>query len=359
VGHIEAKSILEEIHEGVCGSHQGAKTIAFRAFRAGFYWPTVKTDASELVKRCEKCQFFGKVSRIPAQPMKSIFCPWPFDVWGIDLVGPFDKGKGQVDMLVVAIDYFTKWVEAKPLHKTTSTHIIDFVKSHIFCRFGKPSAIISDNGRQFASKMFHTWCSENQVYNNFASVGHPQSNGQVEVTNRILLDGIKKKLRPRKGKWPEYVDEVLWAYRTTPRSSTNRSPYELAFGMEAVTPVENKGQSPRVMFYQHDHNKIGKEFALDSIEEVRADARIKMTEYKRKMRQAFDRRVAPRQFQPGDLVLRRVEVHNKPIHKLHPIWEGPFRVVRSYENRAYLLETLAGSSIPNSWNIANLKKFYP
>ena len=81
-----------------------------------------------------------------------------------------ERGIARVYMLVVAIDYFTKWVEAKPLHTTTSPYIIDFVKSHIFCRFGKPSSIISDNGKQFASRMFHDCCSENQVYNNFASV---------------------------------------------------------------------------------------------------------------------------------------------------------------------------------------------
>ena len=93
VGAPEAKKILQEIHEGICGSHQGAKTIALRARRAGFYWPTLSQDAASLVQSCKKCQLYAKMIHTPAQPMKSISSPWPFDVWGIDIVGPFVPGK--------------------------------------------------------------------------------------------------------------------------------------------------------------------------------------------------------------------------------------------------------------------------
>lgn len=144
----------------MCGSHQGAKTIAHRTLKVGFYWPTMKEDAKALVKWCVKCQMHSKIPHQPAQPMKSIFSPWPFDVWGIDLIGKISTGLRQVKYIVVVIDYFTKWVEAKALGRITFAKIIQFVKSHVFCRFGVPSAIFSDNGTQFTSQEFIDWCVE-------------------------------------------------------------------------------------------------------------------------------------------------------------------------------------------------------
>ena len=260
--------------------------------------------------------------------------------------------------LIVAVDYFTKWVEAKAVATTTSARIKDFVQTHIFCRFGIPSAIISDNGVQFCSKEFTSWCAEKGIMNKFASVAHPQSNGQVEVTNRTIVDGIKKKLASAKGKWAELLDEVLWAYRVTPRAATKRSPYEMTFGMEAMTPVEMLHNSPRVVSYAEDENLQTKQQKLDELEDLRMEARLRIAEFQRRMRSAFNKKIAPRHFQPGDLVLRKVEATGKRVGKLDPTWEGPFKVVRSYEGRAYKLEEMDGKLIPRTWGIEHLRSFY-
>ena len=147
VGRLEANTILRELHQGLCGSHQGAKTIAVRARRVGYYWPNMSVDAMNMVRRCEKCQYYAKISHNPAQPMKSIASVWPFDTWGIDIVGQFTPGKGQVKYLIVAVDYFTKWVEAKPLAHITTAKVKEFVKNQIFYCFGMPSTLVSDNGK--------------------------------------------------------------------------------------------------------------------------------------------------------------------------------------------------------------------
>ena len=100
----------------------------------------------ELVKKCEKCQRFGNVQRLPAERMTMITSPWPFAQWGIDIISPLPIGKGQVRFLLVAIDYFTKWVEAEALATITEARIKNFFWKNIICRFGIPLTIISDNG---------------------------------------------------------------------------------------------------------------------------------------------------------------------------------------------------------------------
>ena len=106
-------------------------------------------DAVELVKKFDKCQRFGNVQHIPGKLLTSISSPWPFSTWGIDIVGPLPLGKRQVKFLLIAIDYFTKWVKAKPLTVITEDKIQTFVWKNIVYRFRIPRTIIFDNGRQF------------------------------------------------------------------------------------------------------------------------------------------------------------------------------------------------------------------
>ena len=155
----ETKYILEEIHGGICGNHASPRSLVSKAIRTGYFWPTMQGDVFELVKKCEKCQRFGNVQRLPAERMTTITSPWPFAQWGIDIVGPPPLGKGQVNFLLVAIDYFTKWVEAEALATITEARIQNFVWKNIICKFGIPLTIISNNGRQFDSQGFKDFCS--------------------------------------------------------------------------------------------------------------------------------------------------------------------------------------------------------
>ena len=101
----------------------------------------------ELVKKCDKCQRFGNVQRLPIEKMTMITSLWPFAQWGIDIVNPLPLGKSQVKFLLVATDYFTKWVEVEALATIKEARIQNFVWKNIICRFGIPLTIISDNGR--------------------------------------------------------------------------------------------------------------------------------------------------------------------------------------------------------------------
>ena len=145
------------------------------------------------VKKCDKCQRFSPSVHQPTGELNPLVSLWPFAEWGMDLVGPLPRVTRNQRWLIVAIDYFTKWVEAEPLANIRDKDSIKFVWKNIVTRFGIPKAIISDNGIQFNSKPFMTYCSELRIKNFYSSPAYPQSNGQAKASNKTILDGIKIK----------------------------------------------------------------------------------------------------------------------------------------------------------------------
>ncbi|KAL0345728.1 UNVERIFIED_CONTAM: hypothetical protein Sradi_4404100 [Sesamum radiatum] len=138
----EGVHILREIHSGCCGAHAGTWTLANNALRAGYFWPTLKQDAKHLVSKCERCQKHSSLIHQPAEPLTTMFSPCPFTQWAMDIVGPFPVASGQRKFLLVAINYFTKWVEAEPLAHITEGEVMKFIWKNIVCRFGVPREII-------------------------------------------------------------------------------------------------------------------------------------------------------------------------------------------------------------------------
>ena len=134
-------------------------------------------DATDLVRKCEIFQEHAKVSHLPSEPLMSVTSPWPFQQWGLDILGPLPIGKGQCKFIIVAVDYFTKWAKAEPLATITEQKIRNFMWRDIICRFGIPRALISDNGKQFDNAKFRDFCAELGIKNYYSSPEHLQSNG--------------------------------------------------------------------------------------------------------------------------------------------------------------------------------------
>ena len=156
----------------------------------------------------------------------------------MNILGPFSPGKGQVKFLIVAVDYFTKWIEAKPLATITAQQVQQFVWKDIICRYGVPHTIITNNGRQFIDKELAKFYIGLGITHITSFVEHPQTNGQAEATNKVILVELCKRLDTAKGRCPEKLVEVLWAYRCTPQSSTNKFPFSIVYGANAMIPVE-------------------------------------------------------------------------------------------------------------------------
>ncbi|RVW75027.1 Transposon Ty3-I Gag-Pol polyprotein [Vitis vinifera] len=201
--------------------------------------------------------------------------------------------------------------------------VTKFVWKNIVCRFGIPQIIIADNGPQFDSIAFRNFCSELNIRNSYSTPRYPQSNGQAEATNKTLINALKKRLEQAKGKWVEELPGVLWAYRTTPGRPTGNTPFALTYGMDAVIPTEIGLPTIRTdAAKQKDANtELGRN--LDWADEVRESASIRMADYQQRASAHYNRKVRPRNFKNGTLVLRKVfentaEVgagNSKPIGK--------------------------------------------
>jgi hypothetical protein len=229
--------ILREIHEGVCGNHAASRTLVGKAYRAGFWWPTTVTDAEDLMRRCQNCQFFGKQTHVPAHSLITIPPTWPFACWSLDMIGPFTMAPEGFTHVLVAIDKFTKWIEYKPIAKLTSDRVVDFI-SDILHRFGFPNTIITDLGSNFTANQFWEFCENACIEVKYVSVAHPRANGQVEWANGLIINGLKKRLydetSKKGGKWIHELRHVVWGLRTQPSIATGQTPFFLVYGSEAI-----------------------------------------------------------------------------------------------------------------------------
>ena len=219
---------------------------------------------------------------------------------------------------------------------------------------------MSDNGKQFDNPRFRDFCAELEIGNYYSSPAHPQSNGQAEVTIRTLKAALRTKLEDMKGKWVEYLPEVLWAYRTTRMSATQETPFALAFGTEVVAPIEVSLKSSRIELANTEQNEEALRLNLDLLDEKSEQVLRRTADYQRKMARYYDRKVKPMSYKPGDLVLKKLLPSRKdPTHgKLGLNWEGPYIVSRVVRPGNYELQTEEEKMLHHSWNAEHLKRFY-
>ncbi|GJS89077.1 reverse transcriptase domain-containing protein [Tanacetum coccineum] len=324
VGPLQANYVLREIHEGSCSMHSGPRSVVAKAIRTGYYWPTMHADARKLIRES----------------------------------GPFPEGPGKVKFLIVAIDYFTKWIKAKPVATIMGNQVKKFVWDNIVCRFGIPGEIVSDNGNFFCENPFKDWCEKLSIRQCFASVKHPQKNGLVERANRSLGEGIKAQLDERSKEWMGELSHVLWAHRTMIKLSNGETPFSLTYGTEAVIPAEIGMPTVRTAEIDLIKNDEALKINLDLIEEKREQAAIQEAKSKTKM-EKYNSKVRGTSFKPGDMVYRNNDAsHAKDGSKLGPKWEGPYKVTESLGRGAYKLKDCQGNKLSRTWNICNLKKCY-
>jgi len=188
----------------------------------------------------------------------------------------------QMKYLIVAIEYFTKWIEAEPVAQITA---------HKVQHFGVLRRLISDNGTHFASQQLGKLCTKVGIKQVFVSVEHPRTNGQVESANRVLLRGLKRRLEKAKGAWAEEVPRIVWAYHTTPQSSTMETPFSLVYGSDAMIPVEIHESSPRFLGFVAEESNEERKVNLDLIDEAREKARIKVEAMKRRVEPQYNSKV--------------------------------------------------------------------
>ena len=208
--------------------------------------------------------------------------------------------------MLVGTNYFTKWVEAEILANIRDADANKFIWKNIVTRFGIPHTLISNNGLQFDSKAFRRYCCDLGITNRYFTSAYPQGNGQVETVNKVIVNGLKKRLDDAKGKWVEELPHVLWTYQTMPRRSIGETPFSITYGAETVIPLETEFPILRTSSFMLSCNDGLLEKSLNLIEERRESVMVQLAYYQHKLKQEYDANVKLRLLTVGDLVLRKV-----------------------------------------------------
>jgi transposase InsO family protein len=183
-------------------------------------------------------------------------------VWGLDIVGPLRKALGGYTQLLVVVDKFSKCIEACPITNLRAEQAVSFF-TDIIHRVGVPNSIITDNGSQFTGRKFLEFCDKYHIRLDWAAVAHPQTNGQVERANGMILQGLKPRIFDRLNKsgrkWLQELPSVVWSLRTTPSRATGFTPFFLVYGVEDIHPTNLKHKSPKVKGYDENANQRARE----------------------------------------------------------------------------------------------------
>ncbi|KAL5559555.1 hypothetical protein UlMin_035766 [Ulmus minor] len=235
--------------------------------------------------------------------LTTVTSPWPFAKWGIDLIGPLPTARGQLKY----------------------ANVTAFIWKNIVCRFGVPRELVSDHGTQFENEKLQSICDRLGIIKVFSSPAHPKSNGQVEAVNKTIKQTLKKKLEKSKGAWVDELPLVLWAYITSFRAATGETPFSLAYGVEAVIPIEISLPTFRVDNFDEENNDVLLALATDLLEEKRETSQVRAAALQQTIARYYNSKVKLRRFVKGDLVLRKVFLNTKEkgVGVLGPNWEGP------------------------------------
>ncbi|GJV79521.1 reverse transcriptase domain-containing protein [Tanacetum coccineum] len=302
---------------GPSGGPHGIVTTARKVFEAGFYWPHIFRDARKLVQVCDACQRAGNISSRDETPQKYIQVCEIFDVWGIDFMGPFPSSNGNKYVLV-AIDYVSKWVEAQAFSTNDAQNVVNFLK-RLFARFGIPKALINDRGTHFCNHQIEKAMKRYGVVHRFSTAYHPQTNGQVENTNRAIKRILEKTIGNNRKDWSYKLDDALWAFRTAFKTPLGTTPFRIIYGKACHLPI-------------------------NELDEMRLDAYESSIFYKERTKRWHDKRIkSPINYEKGDKVLLFNSRLRLFPRKLKSRWYGPFSVSKDMKNGAIKLYDEEGS----------------
>uniref|UniRef100_A0A2N9EQI3 Uncharacterized protein n=1 Tax=Fagus sylvatica TaxID=28930 RepID=A0A2N9EQI3_FAGSY len=284
-------------------------------FRKGFHGDPLRClslaesqtkDTADFVKSCHTCQLQANLIHTHPTSLQNMATPWPFHTWGLDLIGPINPSSGGYIWILVATEYFSKWVEAIPLRKATGAAVANFIpRTH-----------------------YHKHRRSTPYY--------PQGNGQAEATNRMLLRILSKMVFDYGKGWNSHLADTLWAYRGSTKTATGFTPFSLVYGTDAISPTELLVPSPRILH------------GMD----LEADADIC----------ARSKSGRPgRIFAKGQMVLRAVDHVRRGLpspSKFAPNWEGPYLIREAYDSGYYKLSTADGTTLVDPINGKWLKRYY-
>nr|GEV04279.1 reverse transcriptase domain-containing protein [Tanacetum cinerariifolium] len=298
----EAIDILKACNKGPTGGHHGTNLTAKKVFDTGFFWPTIYRDAHAMIKYCDTCQRQGKFLQIDEMPQNAIQVCEIFDVWGIDFMGPFPSSKGN-KYILVAVDYLSK------------------------------RAIISDHGTHFCNDQFARVMTKYGVTHRLVTAYHPQTSGQVKVSNRGLKHILERMVGENRASWSDKLDDALWAFCTAFKTPIGCTPYKLVYGKSCHLPIELEHKAYWALKHVNfdlkttsDHRKL----QLNELNELRDQAYDNSLIYKERTKKLHDSKIKNRIFNVGDQVLLFNSCLKIFSGKLKTRWSGPFTITQVF-----------------------------
>ncbi|XP_048611546.1 uncharacterized protein LOC111205660 [Brassica napus] len=328
VPEADIPGILHHCHGSSYAGHFATFKTVSKILQAGFWWLTMFRDVHAYIARCDACQRLGNISKRNEMPQNYILEVEVFDCWGVDFMGPFPPSFKN-EYILIAVDYVSKWVEAMASPTNDAKAATKMFSSIIFPRFGLPRVVISDGGTHFINKAFQGLLKKNGVRHKVATAYHPQTSGQVEVSNREIKSILPKTVNTSRKDWSLKLDDALWAYRTAYKTPLGTTPYHLVYGKACHLPVELEYKAACAVKLLNFDIKPATErrmIQIHELEEIRHLAYESSKIYKEKTKAYHDKRIISRRFEPNDKVL----LFNSRLRlfpgKLKSRWSGPFPV---------------------------------
>eukprot|EP00253_Pinus_taeda_P008569 PITA_08569 len=296
----EVYDILKACHDGPCGGHFADKRTTHKVLRMGYYWPSLFKDAKKYVRACDSCQRMGQPNHRDETPLNPQVILEPFERWALDFIGPINPPSNQRVYILVCTDYMTKWVEAKALIRANEKSILTFLFEEIFVRFGVLRELVTDGGLAFNSHGFKDTLYKYHVNHKMTTPYHPQANGQVESTNKVIEAILTKTVKENRRDWFQSLPEALWAYRNTWRNTTGFSPYELVYGKSDVFLVEFEIKTLRTALAVNldlTDAQTARLQQLQELDEKRLDAIHQTTMIQHQRTRWHDKTIKHKQFQ--------------------------------------------------------------
>jgi Integrase zinc binding domain/Integrase core domain len=350
IPHSKFEMTMKLAHDHPLSGHTGINST-YQRMRLRYSWPKMYDDVRRYVRSCEICQKRAKNKETERMTPIEV-SPEPFDHVGIDVIGPLPRTIRGNRYIVVAIDYLTKWPEARAIQLADALTIAPFIYEDIICRHGIPNQLTSDRGTEFVNELISKLCRAYQIQHITTTAYHPQANGLVERMNQTIKN-ILSKLTENTEDWDLYLNSALFAIRTSRQESIRRAPEEVVYGRKMRTPQdrEKSKESERI-------NDIDAEIArLHKVRQETADY-IKRAQERQKRNQEKEYK-EPTQLTIGDqvLIFRNV-VEASWSAKLEPRWEGPY-IVHSIKGTTYRLKRpTTGTILPFTIHRNRLKKYY-
>jgi len=314
------------------------------------------------VRRCHQCQIHSDLIHSPPLELHPMSAPWPFVAWGMDVIGPIEsKASNGHRFILVVIDYFTKWVEVVTFKSVTKKAVVDFVHSNIICRFGIPNIIITDNAANLNSHLMKEVCEQFKIVHRHSTPYRPKANGAVEAANKNIKKILRRMVQGSR-QWHEKLPFALLGYRTTIRTSVGATPYLLVYGTEAVIPAEVEIPSLRIIVEAEIEDTEWVKSRLEQlalIDEKRLTSICFGQLYQQRMARAYNKKVRPRNFEVGQLVVKRILPHQDEAKgKFAPNWQGPYVIKQVLSKGALQLADMEGKAIDTIVNADSIKRYY-